>query len=825
MESSSENLDSATWAEALKARIGELQQQSSQDFKKNRNAGKRQLDAIRTNLSKIIDDLQVRENELADAQKSLLQQTEELEQQRETVSSVETIVRQNIALICDPAKNLEALAQEVRQDISARLSSELKENLTNCLSAANNHENTNAVQRSLNDLDKRLAAVHDSLSSQLPSEISQAIERSLEIRSQADDSATTLSQITEGLEKLQWLLDAAQESIVEQVPSAIVPLLEKNLAQSAPEKLAAIIESKVADRAKRIEEQLNQTRDDILAQVPATLAPLLDKSNAQALADELFGFIDTRIASSTQQLEALLNQTRDLILKQDPERLVSLLDKNDSVSTSDELAGLLDSRFGEHNKQIEFWLKEVGESLAARMPETASNSSAELSQLTELMESLRQRQAECETQRLESIERMNSAERLLDRTAMQRKSVARSLRLKQRLLRSEAERIKHQGSQHDATDQSILQESLDQSQQTCNQLRGELAEAKSRVESLNAELVSTKRTLSSAQHAAEKSKAEVSVLQLQLAECESLLEESIEGTTTGTQRKNRDGDLERRLAEALANQQRLESQLAEATQALSTGRQTTAEIDDAETVAELRRKICDLQEMLAESNCQAVTTVDANAGELESQLRLAEVELHDLRSQNSDLASQVAKLQICIRQNHGPQPHLASENLSWEDRKKLMLMELEAECVDATPQSREKKSEVEAIIARTEAEITRRDREIAELRALIEEQSNARAGIAIGAAAIAELIETDELVQIERDKLRTIQQEWEQKLRQAEIEFSMERARLGRERAQMEEKLRALEATLPANSSAEPEKNEKPSGRRWLDRLGLKDDK
>jgi hypothetical protein len=64
-------------------------------------------------------------------------------------------------------------------------------------------------------------------------------------------------------------------------------------------------------------------------------------------------------------------------------------------------------------------------------------------------------------------------------------------------------------------------------------------------------------------------------------------------------------------------------------------------------------------------------------------------------------------------------------------------------------------------------------------------------------------------------------------LRQAEVEISLERAKLARERAELEDKLRAWETERStwqaAAGEATSDKTKKPAGRKWLARLGLGD--
>ena len=118
----------------------------------------------------------------------------------------------------------------------------------------------------------------------------------------------------------------------------------------------------------------------------------------------------------------------------------------------------------------------------------------------------------------------------------------------------------------------------------------------------------------------------------------------------------------------------------------------------------------------------------------------------------------------------------------------------------------------------------RRDQEIADLKTLIEQQSIAHDGMSIGVAAIAEMIESDSLIISERIRLKELRDEWEQKQRQAEIEMSMERAKLARERLELQEKTRNYNDDNPPQTAEEIKASKANTRGRWLARLGLRDE-
>ena len=75
------------------------------------------------------------------------------------------------------------------------------------------------------------------------------------------------------------------------------------------------------------------------------------------------------------------------------------------------------------------------------------------------------------------------------------------------------------------------------------------------------------------------------------------------------------------------------------------------------------------------------------------------------------------------------------------------------------------------------------------------------------------MFDQDEIIREERENLKQLQQQWEEKLRKAEIDLSVERAKIARERAELEEQLR--EAQGGADGPREDEGGNKGGGR-WL---------
>jgi chromosome segregation ATPase len=204
-------------------------------------------------------------------------------------------------------------------------------------------------------------------------------------------------------------------------------------------------------------------------------------------------------------------------------------------------------------------------------------------------------------------------------------------------------------------------------------------------------------------------------------------------------------------------------------------------------------------------------------------------DVRDLKRRNAELEEQLIGLRAA---GVGSAPQQLDHDVSpdWEATKRRMLEALEADNGEAADAINvEQRMTVESTIQITDQIVAVKDREILELRMHLSQQSSNIGAVAVGAAAIAESLDRDELIQQEREKLRVLQEEWRDKLRQAEIDISIERARIARQRAEVEEKVSAYDSaraqhTADDNASNPTNQPKQPTRGRWLARLGLKDD-
>ncbi len=200
--------------------------------------------------------------------------------------------------------------------------------------------------------------------------------------------------------------------------------------------------------------------------------------------------------------------------------------------------------------------------------------------------------------------------------------------------------------------------------------------------------------------------------------------------------------------------------------------------------------------------------------DLQRRFELAVDDVRQLKQINSKLQEQLSQQPLAAEDP-------AIDGSDWQAQKARLLAELDAEEQSSlTDERRAARATIEGTITLTDQVVAEKDKQIAELQASLEARP-AKAEIETMKHAIQEEIcSNDELIQTERRRLEKLQQEWQEKLRSAELEISGDRAKLARERSDLEERLAGLQDTqYDSNSDARG----KPR-HRWLSALGLKEE-
>lgn len=285
---------------------------------------------------------------------------------------------------------------------------------------------------------------------------------------------------------------------------------------------------------------------------------------------------------------------------------------------------------------------------------------------------------------------------------------------------------------------------------------------------------------------------------------------------------------EQRESRQAAELQTLRDQCAELERSL--GEQAAAPEADPEELSRLQedrnsllKRLSETEQRLADAERRLTGTESDGSGETEGdgfqrRYEMAMEDLRELREKNAQLRQQLSSAPS------GPSSSAGGGALDWEAEKQRILASLESDSDGDEEPAAEERVKIEEVVQRTERVLAEKDGEIEELRKLLEDQSSNLGSMAVGAAALGEILDNDAIVLEERKNLKALQEECREKLRKAEIDISLERAKIARERAQIDEKLRMLEMQggSSGGSDESPESKQPPRGR-WLARLGLKD--
>ena len=87
---------------------------------------------------------------------------------------------------------------------------------------------------------------------------------------------------------------------------------------------------------------------------------------------------------------------------------------------------------------------------------------------------------------------------------------------------------------------------------------------------------------------------------------------------------------------------------------------------------------------------------------------------------------------------------------------------------------------------------------------------------------MAEVLDADDVIQQQRARMADLEEELKEKLRTAELELSVERAKIAREQTELAEWRMELESLRESIAQTVPAADAKPHPqRRWLSKLGL----
>jgi chromosome segregation ATPase len=432
--------------------------------------------------------------------------------------------------------------------------------------------------------------------------------------------------------------------------------------------------------------------------------------------------------------------------------------------------------------------------------------------------------------------REQSLQERIAKTEAGRKQLAREVKLRRAEALAEIQRRRAELDQSAAADDAELEQQLalfqeelarvrkqmQQGGDQADELRRELDAARAqaaRRDAQNRELAARLEEIASADH---RSSAETAALAAELAEVREHAEsQHVAAQVALSQARDDHETLRRELAEARQELAAAHEQCSKLESQAQQLHQQTGDETSQRRIKELEQERDALLDRLADAEKQparaAAAVGSAESEELRRRFELAVEDVRKLKSRNAELEEKISRGAV-----HSGGAAAAGGAMDWESQKKRLLEQLESDFDGDDEQEQKDKMTVEGAIRITDGVVAEKDQEIAELQRLLSEQSQNLGGVAVGAAAIAQMLDDDALVRQEREKLETLQGEWREKLRKAEIDISVERAKIARERAQLEEKLKDMQARDADGHDAEgDDKGKKPKRGRWLARLGL----
>ena len=288
--------------------------------------------------------------------------------------------------------------------------------------------------------------------------------------------------------------------------------------------------------------------------------------------------------------------------------------------------------------------------------------------------------------------------------------------------------------------------------------------------------------------------------------------------TRGKLEHERD-ELHQKFELALQDVQRFRGRAAELEQELAR-RPEANEADSAELVA-LRSERDALAERVEQLERQPAAPADGDSvqelSDLQRRFELAVEDVRELKTKNTELVAKLAAVgQRAVGQGDGG-------GMDWESQKRRMLASLDDEPSDGDAEREKERNTIQSTIEMTDAVVAEKDREIEELRTRLATATSeaVQASKDDHDEQVNDLLNADEIIAEHRKRIAQLEQEMQDKLRTAELELSVERAKLAREKVDLEGLRNDLEAQRQTYQPSGGSSSGTAPRRRWLSKLGL----
>ena len=367
----------------------------------------------------------------------------------------------------------------------------------------------------------------------------------------------------------------------------------------------------------------------------------------------------------------------------------------------------------------------------------------------------------------------------------------------------------------------------DQQCTECTSLRDELTSATLQLSQLRDQVQTLQQQLETQQTELDEAQSATQLTQQkneQAIEALDKAEQRIAELSTYEQNDEQLQQVRRKFELALADVHKLKRENTELHEELLS-RPEASDQESPELVS-LRSERDALAERVAELENSPAPTESADQQqefeELQRRFELAVDDVRQLKQENAELEQRLTDNATTASTS------VSNEAQDWQSQKARLLASLDAEDQnDLGTERREQLATIEGtisitdrVVAEKDALLAKQEKELKEFREQLDSGPTGRELEKLRHEIAAEILGDDEAIKNEREKLQQQQEILDAKLREAELEISVQRATLAREQSALEEKL--AELSLTANEAGEAT-NDKPR-RRWLSALGIKDD-
>jgi hypothetical protein len=647
---------------------------------------------------------------------------------------------------------------------------------------------------------------------QLTNERQQLSAQQCQEQDQLDRRAAELQQAESKLKKAQDDLAAAQQELHSEVPQ-IAGHRTEIASQQAELELAR---EQLASERQKLSEQQRQGQDQLeqrAAELQQAESKLKKAQDDLAAAqgkhqNEVRQFAGHAAEITAQQAEMQLAR----------EQLA--VDRQQFSSQQRQEQDQLERRAAEL-RQAESNLKKAQNELAAAQEEQQSE-----------VRQFAGRRERFDAQQLRLEKELEELEARREETRAQRRRIAQQLRVERttlaqerQLLESELARQRKAFQSEAGRDQILLAKDREVFEEEMNRVRQQIRRDRQQLEEDLAALETARQQWEETRRAAEKHRTDQSAdllgAQLEVQQLVAAL-----------------GEAERCTAEAneklIPLQQAYDAiklEIEQNSHGEGSGQKLSRLEKDRDNLA---ARVKELENQLADAEKQLTAAPppadDAKTDELHRRFEMAVDDVRQLKRRNAQLEEELADYQAAASAKPASAPTGDSVTYDWETTKKRLLAELDQDAA-ATQGGRlteDDRLSVEGTIRITDEMITQRDHEIAELKQLLSTQNDSSAESAERAAAESQILDQDAVVCEGRERITVLERELQEKLRQAEVELSVSRAKIARERSEVEElhrQLAAEKAVIAAQRPGQPTGANSPKkpGQRWLARLGLKE--